>query len=668
MKVFRIVLVSVIALFLIAAVTAAILFVRTDPGRVLRLLSDQVRDSLALEIRASRARLDILRGIHLDDVEVLDVSTPGRTNRIATFRSGAILYNPFAILLGRIDILGVTASGIRMTLDDLTRTVDSVTRRVSAAVTNAKSSQGPLSLVIRSLAVEESELVIGRVPFRVTGRVLFAQLFDDSAIRAELALDGGTVAIRGSLRNAEVGIRDFDLARAVGLNEKLVLNAVDGRVIRETDSLYGLKVEKADLTYLRWRGQTGRPAAGSYNVRTGVLRFSDFVINSGESIFQAADFQTGTVRPFTKIVVSNMDAAVSDFLDGASGRAKGGLLLSVTEPSNVTLSGAVEADGLSFGFLKDLYGKFLLENNRLQGSVSGRAAGGELTADLRCEDILGRGVSVNAKIDTVRVEEFLESLKPSPAASRATGGDQMAIPVQIQLAAGRILYGKLQTGRGDFRALIRPAGGGLTLQDAQVEVFRGRLSARGEFDGTNFNGEASLTDAKLREFTAQFLDSGRKLFGNAAAKARFSVNTLQPLRSSGAAELTLKNGEIKDVFLQDQISAVLFDIPLDDVFFDTVRCEVSMADGTVNLDSFLFESDHIRAAADGNIRLTNRNMTLRSELSFSKDYLSGLPNVAQIFTAGYEDASPDAAGQRIRFRVLVDGPLPKPDVRLEKKR
>lgn len=67
------------------------------------------------------------------------------------------------------------------------------------------------------------------------------------------------------------------------------------------------------------------------------------------------------------------------------------------------------------------------------------------------------------------------------------------------------------------------------------------------------------------------------------------------------------------------------------------------------------------AEATGFIGAADQAVMLRSGLSFSEDYLSGLPNVAQIFTSGYE------SGGRVNFNVAVRGTLKKPEIILEKK-
>ena len=85
-----------------------------------------------------------------------------------------------------------------------------------------------------------------------------------------------------------------------------------------------------------------------------------------------------------------------------------------------------------------------------------------------------------------------------------------------------------------------------------------------------------------------------------------------------------------------------------------------MENGQLNVNAFKFESENIRLSASGNVRLKTMELALRSEISFSKDYLSGLPNVAQVFTSGYEK------DERIAFGITVNGPLKDPVVKYEK--
>ena len=112
MKPVRIALAIFFSLLAAFLVTVAVIFLRTDPKKIFSYFSEQIASSVFLQLKAESVKFDILKGIELSNVQVIDVQT-SKSNLLATFDRGSILYNPISLLWSRMDILGASVSGFR---------------------------------------------------------------------------------------------------------------------------------------------------------------------------------------------------------------------------------------------------------------------------------------------------------------------------------------------------------------------------------------------------------------------------------------------------------------------------------------------------------------------------------------------------------------------------
>jgi hypothetical protein len=651
MKPFRIALAVFFSLLAVSAAIVVILFLRTDPNKVFHYFSDQIENNLSLRISAGDARLDLLKGIELSNVRIIDTSS-GKSNSLATFEQGRILYNPIALLWSKIDILSVSASGIRITFDDLQNLVSNMIA-IAGRSTNSENSVGVL---IRSISVDSSVLVFNGVPFGVKGAILFGELLDDSVLRGEFESGHGKIGFGGKLNGMDVTIQDLDISALTGIKEKILLNSVRAKLDKISDSVYRFSGDKADITYMDYSATAISPFTGRFNMETGELSLGDFKLRSGRSVFYAEVFRTSTVRQDLEMRISGIQADLPDFLHGAEGIAYGSI--GVRSFSNVLVSGDLQVSNANFQVLRRISGTIKITNNGYEADLAGGAFGGNFSASLKGTDLFGGAVQLNVLMDQLN----LDNLAVSGTNSSSKESNKEPLPsytVNGQVSIGRIVYKKFQTGKSELKFTVSSSG--VRLTDGQCEFLKGKLGLKGNYTDGIFSGEAVLADAKMKEFTALFLDSGKKLYGTVSGKGIFRLDTRDPFLSTGDINLQVRDGEIKDVFIQNKVSAVLFDIPLDDIFFDSIELNGKMADGILDVKGFRFSSENIRMNATGQMGLRGQDLSFRSEIFFNKDYLSGLPNVAQIFTSGY-----DRGDGQVAFGIAVNGTLKNPSVQIEK--
>lgn len=653
MKPLRIALAIFFSLLLVFLVTAAVIFLRTDPAKIFTMFSEQIAKSVFLQLKAQDVKLDLLKGIELSNVQVIDVQD-AKSNTLATFERGTILYNPFSLLWSSIDILKASVSGIHTTFDDLLRTVSNI----NEIVVRSSNQNAPVGVVIRSIAVEDSELVFNGALFHVRGGILFAELLGDSVINADLDSKLGSIGVKGNLNKMSVTLEALQLGKIIGITDTIVLDSVRGKIVKESDSVFRFSGSDAGVTYLTFKGQTVTPFSGKFDFAKNEIVLGGFDVKTGKSLFHLDELRSSFIKPELTISLSGISADLSDLAPDFAGFLGGNL--TVNAETAVTIGGELSLSNLSYSFIKQTGGTVRIESNGVIADLAGKLAGGEFSATLACADLFGAPVDVKVSQDVLDADKIAASFSRKTAVEETPTNAAVSFTnaVRISYSLGGINYQKLRTGKAEIRASV--SGRGVRLDDAKIDFLKGALSVKGFYADDTFSGDAVLTEGKLKEFTVLFLDSGKKLFGTVSAKAKFGINLKDPVLSEGDIGVAVKDGEIKGVFIQNRISAVLFDIPLDDIFFDSIVLNGKMENGVLNVNAFSFDSENIRLSASGQVRLKASDLSLKTEISFTKDYLSGLPNVAQIFTSGYEK------DERVSFGMSVTGPIKNPAVKIEK--
>jgi hypothetical protein len=222
----------------------------------------------------------------------------------------------------------------------------------------------------------------------------------------------------------------------------------------------------------------------------------------------------------------------------------------------------------------------------------------------------------------------------------------------------KIYYKKLEL--TDFYMNIDASGfDTITVKEMRGILFRGKIVSSLVLSHSNIYGETVLTDARLKDFSQAYLEDYRKLYGSISINGNFSMPVSEPSLMKASFEANIKNGELKDFFLQDEIAKTLYDIPMNDIFFDSIHVRGSLSGLKLTIGELSIDSTDIKALASGEVSLKDNKIDAQSDISFEKGYLSMLPNIARIFASGHE------SDDRVDFSVIISGEIKKPIVKIE---
>ena len=252
---------------------------------------------------------------------------------------------------------------------------------------------------------------------------------------------------------------------------------------------------------------------------------------------------------------------------------------------------------------------------------------------------------------------MISSLGEAPGQVPASKPLFKIYPVDFNFEIKNIIYKKFSITDATIAGEAQP--GRLTVKELRAQFFRGTLSSDFVISGGSLSGGIKLDDCRLKDFSNLFLEDGKRLYGIFSLNGNFNVPLRDIKLSSGTFEAAIANGEVRDFFLQEAIAQTLYDIPMNDIFFDSIHAKGKLEDGKIIIEESGFESKDINASAHGTASLSDYTLDFSGNIRFLSSYLADLPNVTRIFTAGHE------SGGWVNFDVKAGGTFTKPAVSIE---
>jgi hypothetical protein len=644
----RILLFFVLFLFIIIA-AAVIVYINYDPQKLLSAFSSQLQKDYSIGLSARTVKLDLLKGIHLWDVKLLD---PKKDNQVlVSFDEGGILYNPILLLNKKIDIIRISVSGIKSTYDSVFQVVSNITGyKPSDTNTNA------FTLAIHSISIDRAEIQYQKIPLFIKAECLLRDPVEKSLFKGDITSGHGKISFIGNWNRAALSISGLELGYFVPGADSLVFHQMNGELDKSGNDGYLIHCKDIDLTFDKYRGHSLNPFEGIYQTAAQVIILSNAGLQVGQGRFGLEQFKYDLSNQIVFMKITNMQARLEEFVPPFKSDVTGTLEMTVIG-TNMTLNAGLDFSNLQYMFVRNGSGRASIRQNSISIDANLSTAGGEMSGRIISGDIFNGPYTMDFKGGSLDIEPvFLNILSNTQGQQDQTNAPAPALKILLGFDSAR--YKQLK-----FDQVSVSAGcenGVWTISEGKASIFRGNVLLKAEYSDNILAGNLNYTDGKLKEFTAQFLSGEKMLYGTISMKNSFKLDMSRLYNSSGEVEVEVKNGEIKDLIVQEKISRALFDIPLDNLFFDSIKLYGSLNKGLLSIRDLSFTSENIRMKAGGIINVSNMALNAISELSISKDYLSGLPNVTKIFTAGYEEEG------RVNFKFKLNGTYQKPEAELLK--
>jgi len=653
MKWIKIVLLSLFALIIL--ILAYIIWDYTShPQKIISLVAGELKRSYSLDLRTGEVRFNLLKGIEIKDIRLSD-SEQSNGTEFLTFEEGSIFYNPLSLLSGQIEIISISVKGLRTSDSKLGDVINKISSRVKP-----QQNEG-LNLLIHRVSLENSIIQYDNIDFTINAIVYLDTPIQNIPLNLQISSKYGQLSYYGTYSGGgEISFSDLDINRIFSIGIPFILRKGNGRAIFINNSILSISIKNLYAIFERYEFKTINPFTFSYDFKKRFLQVNEAPVQIGKSLIFLKLLTYDVGRQRLVINSENDRVETSDFIPQTAGTLSGDF--DFVKDKGSFLSGKFYLSNFNYLWIENTSGNIQLVNNNLSAEILARTTGGELKARLNCGNIFTDGINIDAGADSFQINSFLSNIKKVPEEKPAGSDEEMVIkiyPVVFNLSIRQAVYDSFDFSDIKIKGVLDKTG--LRIDKGFANFLRGNIDFSGLITDSSFNGEMSITEARLKDFSTRFLKDGKRLYGTLNAKSSFMLSLSDLKASKGKISAEILNGEIKDFFLQEKMADVLYDIPMNDIFFDRITFDGNMSDGIFKVSSAVFDSSDIKGKMEAEVLVDTGLIKGEVNLSFSRSYLSELPNVAQIFTSGYQE------DDRIVFRVGLGGEIKKPELTLLKK-
>lgn len=653
---FFFIILFVLVLTLSAAVAA--LYYTTDPQTLIDKISTELYKQYKREISIEQVQISLLKGIYLEGISMS--ARGGFANGTAVeFKDGSVIYNPFALLRGQLDIIKISVGGFYSSYKKIIALVGDFTQTPG----QSSDSQAKLAFRLREIEIYDSQFVYDGIPLNFEARVLpnTRDIFD-TTLHIRVYSMYGELSFNGKVNDGQLAVYDLSTAKFTGGAFDATVNRLIVTLHLVDSTHYSLVCRDLDADYGVIHLSTYSQFTGSYNTKRKEVTIEGMGLNiNGSKVYAESLFYSVPGKVF-EAVIPEFEVSAADLMDGAKGKITGSL--SIEYSRKLRLTGEINFEDLSYEFVESANGRLNFDNSRAEGSIRLDSESGSLTVAISSENIETSPVTVRLSSDSLVLDPLLEYLNKrnrgsSSGSGQSSGGGQGGLPIAgIRLIAnvGVLKYDKFTT---ESVALSASYSGSIVSVDSlSLKFMKGALTASGALSENIFAGSMVFQKGKLKEFSKLFLKESESISGTVNIDSRFRIDLNDLYDSVVDLNVNVSDGVIENLIIQDRISKVLYDIPLDYILFDSITMKAILNERTLNLMSLAFDSDQIRMNANGTLALDGEKLNADATVSIDKAFLSPLPNFVTIFTSGYEQNG------WMNFHLGIENTLKEPKVKL----
>lgn len=661
-KLLKFFLISFLSLvLLVGALVAAYSII--GPQFIIEKISTVLFENYSREISVESFELSLIEGIRVQGI-ALSESGGFDEGTAVEFEEGSVLYNPLGLLRGHLDIVKVSMGGFSTSYQQIISiTEDFVSESPEEIEEEETSSKSPLKIKIGTIELYDSTFDYEGVVLELYAKITAKDDLEKTEADIKITSDSGNITMKGNLSYATIAVYGLKLADFVPGVDAVLTSLRLGFSMDEDQNLT-LTGRDVDLVYGDFNISVDSGFTGTFHSSARKIFLSNLTVGIEGASLKLSTAEYALQNGKLSADVSEINATLSSFVDGLKGKVSGSVRLTMLG-EDLSFDGDV--------FVSELKYAPVLSSGEIHLQLSGEGFtadgnlttdGGELDLDLYSSHLIEGPYSASLSADEIDIEKLLDSLSKmessetgSPDEECETESSSGELPtVSFDLDVSAASYGDLDISDIELSGGIRKSR--IVIDNLSLEVLRGTLSASGSLCGSVFSGDLSYSKGKLRDLTTAFFDDDKKLYGTLSAFSTFKLDLADFLDSTAELDITFSDGELRNFILQEEISKVLYDVPLDDIFFDSITLSAKLQNRNAFINEFTFKSDSISVSADGIIELDGMDLDVSALLSIHEDFLSGLPNVTKIFTAGYKE------DENYHFLIEVGGNTGDPKVSL----
>ncbi|MCX7882769.1 MAG: hypothetical protein N2314_06070 [Brevinematales bacterium] len=645
---------SMVFLFLLSLVVGGVvyLYLQWPAEKVLRMVNDSLERTYRLRVEISSAHIDWLKGVTLLSPRLVEKG--GKV--LLEAKEISAYYDIFALLQKTVKFSRLTIRGLYTTSEDIQKVVT----RFQPLSSSSKKAEG-FDFVIQQMVFVDSQVVYNAIPVSVDVTWNLGSFTTPGSYEGLLVSMYGKVSFHGRGKNIRFQVEDMEVGRFWPETKEIVVKKLGGELYLQGNQW----LVKGSTLSLLWQSNqvTSSRYQLLYDVKRSTFLLSDTSLKYNTSDIQISNFFYDSRQKLAYGVAEDFSINVKDFVPGGEGTCGGKVTFRYENGSLSQLDGSIYLKGVAYGPLQ-IEGDFRVLGFSLEGEASLRL--GKNTMVLRSSPIGRQGLALVMSAETFDLSDVFRQKWPKPAqkaqersSPRETKtfslGDLLEVfPLDIEVNLPRVVYEDLVI--EDVYMHLVPRGKAWVMEQVGGRLLRGSIRGNAIIAGDFLRGTLQLTDIKLHDLNGVMLKDGKTVYGTLKGAIEYQLPLTNILMGYVGFGVTVEKPEFRGLVLQNQISEVLYNLPLERLSFDVLTLNGEMREGKIFMKDARLDSYDIQGLAQAVFYLEKKIVDTSLTLSVSKEYISGLPNVTQLLTAGYSE------GNRLVFRLKVTNTWEKPKV------
>ncbi|MEJ5283756.1 MAG: AsmA-like C-terminal region-containing protein [Brevinematia bacterium] len=598
-----------------------------DAKRFIEITSKEIEKNYGYSIVTGDVVFDIKSGLAIDNLQILE-----KTNKILTSEKCTLLYDPiFLIKERKLKILKIYFKKAEISYETITNFF-----KKSNNTNNSK-----IGVELSSLSFENSTLNFKNKKININGDI---NIKDGLRFKIKANSRNTGLEFNGSLNNGRILAKNLNLKEWVEADFPLYIENTSFTFKNENKHFY-LKLDNFTGNF----GKNSIKIDRQFNMKIydnfKAYEFENVELTYNNSSFSIKKANYNLKNNSFSIEATKSKFNLNEFFKNFSGNAEGNFLIEKNDKYN--FSGNLTLNMVSFQTLSNFNGQIEINENTMYLKGEGLYSDIKFSLEATSDDWNNKNINAKLYIPELNYDKITNIKFTS------SDGGNLFNSLNLNLTIDNIKYNKIVLNNLNAKLSILPKK--ILIDNFNLIALSGKIIGSGKIENNIMDINFNYDKAKLNELSDILFTDKRKIYGTLSMNGEIS---LKPINLS-TLEANLKGkviyGELENIFIQNQLKDFLYDVPLDHVYFDNIDFDISIKNSRINFNNFDFLSSKIISKINGNYSFSDTSLNLKILLSFSKDYLKELPNVANLIIQGKQ------RDNWLDLTINIDGSTKKPN-------
>ncbi len=608
-------LLSFILLIGIIVSFIVIYFLKTfDANKIVSIASNEFEKNYGLKIIATNSYFDINKGLAVNEFKVVNISNNAE---LFTSEKFFLTYDPsYLIKEKKLKISKIGFFRAFSSFENLTNLIGKF---------NSKPQENSIiKIEISAISFEDSMLEYRKKKVSVSGGVTFLKKSTNYKIKAgykDTELD-----FEGDFDSGKVRLKNFRFKDWVEFESPIYVENTSFK-FKDLHKLYQLDLDYFEGKFNERLLSVKKPfrLKISNNFKGFDVENLEITYNNENNFSIVKAFYLSDKDFFLDVSKSNFK--LEEFFKGVHGNVSGNF--SYNSRNEIPIMGNIKIKEFEYQGIKNFEGELQLDNESFVLKGSGYFNGVGFSIDANSKEVNKRNLYASLNIPVLEPEKLkFQTSFSSRMNLEKTPFNFLTFHVNI----GKLIFKNLE-----FKNVIISGDADserINILNASGEIFSGKITGSGFLEGGILNLKVNYDKGKLNEFSDLYLKENKKLYGTISMEGWFTMKPFIFSTIDGTIKGVINYGELENIFIQNKLNEFLSDIPLDHVYFDKITFEFGVRDSKLRINSFEFKSSKINSTLKGEYSISTDLISLTMFLSFSKNYLKDIPNIANLLIKG----------------------------------